>query len=75
MCCRNFIKFIDKKYKNVKKMEEYKMKKQSKLLLMILTVVIVIMSIFVTTQIPSTNPKIKDLPIAIVNKDSGELSM
>lgn len=49
-------------------------KKYRKLGAVIIGIVLVIMSIFVSTQIPSTNPKINDLPLVIVNQDKGEMS-
>lgn len=49
-------------------------KKYGKLGAVIIGIVLVIMSIFVSTQIPSTNPKMNDLPLVIVNQDKGEMS-
>lgn len=45
------------------------MKKYGKVTGILLIVIAVIMSIFISTQIPVVNPKIKDLPLAIVNQD------
>lgn len=47
--------------------------KKSKILLIISAIILVVIGFFVTTQIPTTNPKVKDLPIIIVNNDKGQL--
>ena len=48
------------------------MKKYGKITGILLAAVAVIMSIFISTQIPVVNPKITDLPLAIVNQDKTE---
>ena len=48
------------------------MKKYGKITGILLSVVAVILSIFMSTQIPTVNPKITDLPLAIVNQDKNE---
>ena len=48
------------------------MKKYGKIIGILLAAVSVIMSIFMSTQIPVVNPKITDLPLAIVNQDKNE---
>lgn len=48
------------------------MKKYGKITGILLAAVAVIMSIFMSTQIPVVNPKITDLPLAIVNQDKNE---
>ena len=48
------------------------MKKYGKIIGILLAAVSVIMSIFMSTQIPAVNPKITDLPLAIVNQDKNE---
>lgn len=45
------------------------MKKYGRVLGILLAAIITIMSIFVSTQIPVVNPKITDIPLAIVNQD------
>lgn len=45
------------------------MKKYGRVLGILLAAIITIMSIFVSTQIPVVNPKITDMPLAIVNQD------
>ena len=45
------------------------MKKYGRVLGILLAAIVCIMSIFVSTQIPIVNPKITDLPIAVVNND------
>ena len=45
------------------------MKKYGRVLGILLAAIITIMSIFVSTQIPVVNPKIIDMPLAIVNQD------
>lgn len=45
------------------------MKKYGRVLGILLAAIVCIMSIFVSTQIPIVNPKITDLPIAVVNQD------
>ena len=45
------------------------MKKYGRVLGILLAAIITIMSIFDSTQIPIVNPKITDLPIAVVNQD------
>lgn len=44
------------------------MKNYGRIIGILLTAIVCIMSIFVSTQIP-INPKITDLPIAVVNQD------
>lgn len=48
------------------------MKKYGKITGILLSVVVIILSIFMSTQIPTVNPKITDLPLAIVNQDKNE---
>lgn len=48
------------------------MKKYGKIIGILLAAVSVIMSIFMSTQIPVVNPKITDLPLVIVNQDKNE---
>ena len=48
------------------------MKKYGRITGILLAAVAVIMSIFISTQIPVVNPKITDLPLAIVNQDKNE---
>lgn len=48
------------------------MKKYGKITGILLSVVVVVLSIFMSTQIPTVNPKITDLPLAIVNQDKNE---
>ena len=48
------------------------MKKYGKITGILLVAISVIMSIFMSTQIPVVNPKITDLPLAIVNQDKNE---
>ena len=50
------------------------MKKYGKIIGILLAAVSVIMSIFMSTQIPAVNPKITDLPLAIVNQDKNEIT-
>lgn len=50
------------------------MKKYGKVTGILLIVIAVIMSIFISTQIPVVNPKIKDLPLAIVNQDKTDMT-
>ena len=45
------------------------MKNYGRIIGILLTAIVCIMSIFVSTQIPIVNPKITDLPIAVVNQD------
>ena len=45
------------------------MKKYGRMLGILLAAILTIMSIFVSTQIPVVNPKITDIPLAIVNQD------
>ena len=51
------------------------MKKYGKITGILLSVVVVILSIFMSTQIPTVNPKITDLPLAIVNQDKNETTI
>lgn len=48
------------------------MKKYGRIIGILLSVVVIILSIFMSTQIPTVNPKITDLPLAIVNQDKNE---
>lgn len=50
------------------------MKKYGRVLGILLAAIVCIMSIFVSTQIPIVNPKITDLPIAVVNQDKTDTS-
>ena len=52
--------------------EEKKMKKYGKITGILLSVAVVVLSIIMSTQIPTVNPKITDLPLAIVNQDKNE---
>ena len=51
------------------------MKKYGRVLGILLAAIITIMSIFDSTQIPIVNPKITDLPIAVVNQDKSVASL
>ena len=48
------------------------MKKYGKITGILLSVAVVVLSIIMSTQIPTVNPKITDLPLAIVNQDKNE---
>ena len=60
---------------SINEIEEKKMKKYGKITGILLSVVVVILSIFMSTQIPTVNPKITDLPLAIVNQDKNETTI
>lgn len=50
------------------------MKNYGRIIGILLTAIVCIMSIFVSTQIPIVNPKITDLPIAVVNNDKTDIT-
>ncbi len=50
------------------------MKKYGKVIGILLAAVLGIISLFVSTQVPVVNPKITDLPLAIVNQEKSEVT-